>query len=181
MVRTGTFWRAALGRFVRDTSGAPTLEFAVILPFLVIIIFMFAEVGVFAGRTILLKRGVNVAIRDVQIAADPLAGIDQFKQTVCRNAFLITNCSQNLMVEMRPITQIGSPSFGAAGCVNRVDPDLSPVVEFTQGSPNEIMFVRACLSVDPVFPSTGLGVGLQWDSSGGYYIVASTAFMNEPS
>lgn len=172
--------RSAVGRFARDEGGSATMEFAVVLPFFVIIVFMFAEVGVLAGRTILMKRGVSIAIRDVQLGLNPTADINQFRDSVCRNAFLINSCQQDLFIEMKRIDVTQQASLGDVACVNRVDPSLSPVVTFNKGGTGDIMLVRACLVVDPVFPGTGLAVTLARDASGGYAIVSQTAFMNEP-
>jgi hypothetical protein len=43
------------------------------------------------------------------------------------------------------------------------------------------MLLRACITVDPIFPTTGIGAGLKAEANGnGYYIMTSSAFANEP-
>jgi hypothetical protein len=49
------------------------------------------------------------------------------------------------------------------------------------GGNNELMMVRVCALFRPMFPSTGLGLNLRYDGDGNYAIVATTAFVNEPS
>ena len=54
------------------------------------------------------------------------------------------------------------------------------MISFDPGTRSEIMVIRACLIVDPIFPGMGLGAMLPVDASGGYSIVMQSAFMNEP-
>jgi hypothetical protein len=35
--------------------------------------------------------------------------------------------------------------------------------------------------IDPIFPGLGISLGLRRDRSGGFQMVAYTAFMNEPA
>jgi len=167
-------------RFASDTHGAASMEFAVVFPFFVILLFMSGEVGVLAGRTVLFKRGVDIAAREVRLGFNPGADVEQFKRTVCAYAFLINTCEQDLKVEMVRINSTIGQDRGAVVCRNRVDPDLEPVTTYTRGKTDDIILIRACLIVDPVFPGTGLGASLaRTELGGGYAIVALNAFMNE--
>ena len=71
------------------------------------------------------------------------------------------------------------PLNTAADCVNRAD-DFTAVDQFTEGTDNEMMLVRACAIFDPIFPMTGLGFHLPKDNTGAYALVSATAFVNEP-
>ena len=42
------------------------------------------------------------------------------------------------------------------------------------------MLVRACAVFDPYFPTSAWGLQLPLDASGGYQLVAMSAFVNEP-
>ena len=64
-------------------------------------------------------------------------------------------------------------------CVKR-DEDVQPLVRFTNGVENELMLIRACAVIDPFFPSLGVGRSMPVDSTGGYQVIASSAFVNEP-
>ena len=55
-----------------------------------------------------------------------------------------------------------------------------PVVTFNPGSRSEIMFMRACVVIDPLMPGMGLGLHLPKDTSGGFALVSYSAFVNEP-
>lgn len=170
-----------LRQFARDdTQGAATLEFVLLLPFFLIIVFMTVEVGILTGRTVLLKRGVSIATRDIQLGINQTVDEEQFRRTVCSNAFLIDTCFADLKVEMIRIDNTIGQNRGAVACRNRIEPDLEPAVAFEAGGSDDIILVRACLIVDPVFPGTGLGASLARDElGGGYAIIAKSAFQNE--
>jgi hypothetical protein len=84
-------------------------------------------------------------------------------------------------VELVPVdtTSWNLPSPNAT-CVNR-GATIQPVTTVTQGTGDEMMIIRACAIVDPLFPGTGLGLDLPKDASGGFALVATSAFVNEPS
>lgn len=43
------------------------------------------------------------------------------------------------------------------------------------------MLVRVCALFEPFFPTTGLGMMMRYNARGDYALVATTAFVNEPS
>ena len=48
------------------------------------------------------------------------------------------------------------------------------------GVGNQLMVVRACYVVEPLFPLSGAGLGLTRDASGGYQIIAASGYVAEP-
>lgn len=171
--------RKSLGAFGRDSSGNATMEFVVLFPFLLYMIFSIAEAGVLMTRTVMLNRGLDIAIRDLRLGLTPGVTHDDIKDQICDAAFLLGECDAVVLLELSPLPNAANFPAGGANCVDRTS-DLEPVISFTPGAPSEIMFVRACLIVDPLFPGMGLGAMLPTDASGGYAIVVQSAFMNEP-
>lgn len=167
----------AIRRFCFNRKGATTTEFAIAFPFLMWILFMFVEIGVFTVRTALLKRGLSMTTRDVRVGDTSVMNIDAFRNRVCEYTFALSDCAASLNIEMTPIE---NGSFDAFKCVNREDPNWTPVTTFTPGQREQIMLVRACLLVTPVFPGAGIGADLSRELNGEYAIVAMSAFMNEP-
>ena len=51
---------------------------------------------------------------------------------------------------------------------------------FTAGTQNEMMIVRACAMVDPVFPGTALALLLEENVGDGFPLIATSGFVNEP-
>jgi hypothetical protein len=168
-----------LASFWSDTSGNATMEFVVLFPFLIYMLFSIAEAGVLMTRTVMLDRGLDLAVRDLRLGLTSGVTHDIIKQQICAGAFLLSGCEEAVLLELSPLPDLTSFPAGAANCVDRTE-TVEPIITFTPGGRSEIMFVRTCLIVDPVFPGTGLGAMLPVDASGGYAIVVQSAFMNEP-
>jgi len=172
--------RRKIGLYRRDDCGNATMEFCIIMPVLIYILFSLAEAGVLMTRTIMLDRGVDLAIRDLRLGLTPGATHDDIKNKICDGAFLLTDCRSSVLLELTPVASAASFPAGTANCIDRTS-QVAPTVNFNPGARSEIMFVRACIVVDPLFPGMGLGALLPKDASGGYAIVVQTAFMNEPA
>ena len=178
MKRSGSIW-ARLGEFGDDTSGNATLEFVIIFPFLMFMILSIAEAGVLMTRVAMLDRGVDIAIRDLRLGLTPGITHDGLKTKICEAAFLLGGCGDALLLELTPLADVASFPTGKTHCIDRTS-DVEPTISFVPGARSEIMVVRACVIVDPMFPGMGLGAVLPVDASGGYSIVVQSAFMNEP-
>ena len=55
------------------------------------------------------------------------------------------------------------------------------VCSTVRGGGSEPVLVRVCVRQDAMFPSTGVGLGLQQDAQGGYALVARSVFVNDPT
>ena len=87
----------------------------------------------------------------------------------------------NLLIELRPVsTTTWTPLAEQTTCKNR-DEVINPAVTLNPGIAHEMVLVRVCAVFDPIFPTTRLGISLEIDELGGYALVASSAFVNEPS
>ena len=64
-------------------------------------------------------------------------------------------------------------------CVDTSE-DVQPVRTFINGQENDLMVLRACVKIDPIFPTTGLGKQLIKDGAGQVALVAMAAFVQEP-
>ena len=185
-------------RFLSDDGGGPTIEFMLIFPAVVFFVFLFGEIGTLSARTVLLKRGLDIAIRDVRLGnipqnISPEDAHDLIKWSVCRNAFLLANCYRahnrpnqiadgTLLLELIPVP-LGAPLPNRPfECRNR-NANIQPLINLNTGdrsnADGEIMLVRACIIAYPLFPATGYTAGLP-SAQGGYAITAETVFLNEP-
>jgi len=168
-----------LTAFGRDTSGNATMEFVMLFPFLLYMIFSIAEVGVMMTRTVMLDRGLDIAIRDLRLGLLPGVTHDDIKTIICDGAFLLGECEDTVMLNLEPLTDYAAFVSTGADCVDRTS-EIEPTITFNPGTESQIMYVRVCLVVDPLFPGSGIGAMLPKDASGGYQIIAKSAFMNEP-
>ncbi|MEM7505613.1 MAG: hypothetical protein AAF415_02620 [Pseudomonadota bacterium] len=166
------------------------MEFAIVFPGLVLILFAMGEVGTFEARAVLFDRGLNFAMRDLKLGAIPNPTPENIKARICDEAFLIQrSCMEGLRLEMVPIN-LGAPGIAdnflasEPQCRDRVEEEINPVPEpsLDPGQRLDPMLVRACLVIDPFFPSTFMGARLKLINGDerGYALLAQTAFMNEP-
>lgn len=171
--------RTRLRALAGDCSGNATIEFVILFPVLMYMILSIAEAGSLMARSVMLDRGVELAMRALRLGLAPGITHDEMKQRICDGAFLIGDCRRAIQLELVPLSRAGGFLTAAATCVDRTG-KIEPVINFDPGARGEIMLVRACLVVDPIFPGMGLGAMLPVDASGGVRLTAVSAFMNEP-
>lgn len=169
----------ALFRFGANRTGAAALEFAIVAPLLLALAFSTLEAGWMMTKTILLDRALDIAVRAVRTDKNAPKTQADMKKAVCAEMLIVPGCEQALLIEMTKVTAAADFPSNAATCVDR-GAAIQPVVSFTTGEGESIMFVRACLVTDPVAPFIGLGLQMPKDSKGGYSIVSASAFTNEP-
>lgn len=167
-------------RFLRKDDGGPTVEFVILVTPVLMIFLSGAEAGLLNLRSVMLERGTDIAMRSVRLNPGRPPSHDQIKQLICDQSFLLPNCMQTLRVEMRSVSRANWTTIAPeADCNDRSD-DIRPVTRFLPGQPNDLMLVRACAKVSPIFPTTGLGLMLPKDGAGDYAAISTSAFVNEP-
>ena len=168
-----------LNRFRKDEEASATVEFVILVPMVLWLVFSVIEAGWLATQQTMLNRGLNLAIRDLRLGRLTNPTSDDIKQEICDYAGILKNCMSTLTLEL---AEIDNPIGGlSATCVDRTTA-IEPVVTFDAGShiDQDIMFVRACFVMDPLIPGAGFGAALPKDASGGFHLVAFGAFVNEP-
>ena len=170
-----------LHRFRRREDGIASVEFALMFP-VVLGLFLFAvELGLLMTKQVILEFATDVAMRDLRLGRMVDPSSDALKDEICERAKIISGCRGNIMIEMRPIdTTTWQLPAAPVSCVDREE-DIQPVVTYNPGTQNQIMLIRACVIVTPLFPGTGLAAMLDLDEFGGYGMAAVSAFVNEPS
>lgn len=167
-------------RIQKDDDGVVSMEFVLWAPLFFMVFVASVEAGFLLVKKVMIERGVDVAVRDIRLGK--VTDRDIIKQTICDRTLLVSDCMNVLTLEMRAVdTSTWGPLNNIATCVDRGG-DLNPPVTYRPGAANELMLVRACAVVDPVFPSSWLALKLPRDqgNKGGYWIIASSAFVNEP-
>lgn len=170
---------AFLQRFRRDEDASATVEFVLLVPIVMWIVFSVIEAGWLATQQTMLNRGLNLAVRDLRLGRRPNPTANDIKQDICNFAGILRNCMDTIALEL---VTLGNPIGNAAAvCVDRADP-IAPVVTFDPGSSitQDIMVARVCYVVDPLIPGAGFGAALPKDATGAYQMVSFSAFVNEP-
>lgn len=163
-----------------DEKGAATVEFVTVFPFFVYVFLSAFEVAAMNIRAVSLERATDIAVRDLRLTGSTGISYGEILKGVCDGTFMIPKCLQSVKIQMVPVsTQAWNMPAGNIDCVQR-GAKVQPAAMFHQGMQNELMLLRVCAVVDPVFPTVGIGRTMPKDSSGGYVVSAYAAFVNEP-
>lgn len=164
----------------KSEDGNASVEFVISVPVFLLLFVSIFELGMAMTRLTMLEHGLDVAMREVRLSTGNNVGQSEIRDLVCENASVLKDCNNALSVEMVTIdTDTWNMPNEFATCVNR-GPGVQPVVKWQNGRQSDVMFIRACYVVDPMFPTLGLGAILETDHTGGMYLVASSAFSQEP-
>lgn len=172
----GLRWRA----FLRQSDGSATVEFAILFPVVISLLMMGAEAGYVSLQRVGLERALDISTRDIRLGRLPSGtSHDQFRNAICSRSIVLPDCEQRLLVEMRSIdTTTWNFPAETSSCIDLAE-DITPVTPFSVGSGQSLMYLRACYLVNPIFPTTALGLQLPLDDAGMFAIRATTGFVNE--
>ncbi|MEO1551415.1 MAG: TadE/TadG family type IV pilus assembly protein [Pseudomonadota bacterium] len=172
--------KQAVRRYLSDEGGAATVEFVIIAPLFFAIVFSTFEAGWLMTKSMMLDRGLDMAVRDLRVDLINPATKQNIKKAICDYSKILDNCETQIVLEMVNINNINDYPATNAQCYDRVN-TVEPVTGFVVGGRSTTMFIRACVVVDPIFPFLGLGLEMPKDPSGGIRMVSYSAFVNEPS
>lgn len=180
----------SLSHFLRSENGTATIEFVFVIPIVMMIFMASFESSFYMARHVMLERSLDMTMRELRLGMLGAVTHADLKKRICeRGVFLgsAADCLKSMKIWLQPIDTIsfGMPTTPPT-CVDRlqnIDPLLDPpTAEYARGTANQIMLVRVCLQEDPMFPTTPVGAQLIKNSvDGGYSIVSSSVFVNEPS
>lgn len=171
---------ARAAALLRREDGSVSAEFVIIIPTVLTVALSSFDAGLLATRSAMLERAVDMTMRDLRLGLIKSPTHDTLKQIICDRAPIFQDCFNSLMLDLRPIdTTTWSPLSDKTSCIDR-SADVQPLTTFQTGGDDTLMLVRACMIVDPMFPTSGYGLGLSLDASGGFHLVTASAFVNEP-
>ena len=170
--------------WAKRQDGAVTVEFVVIVPFLLSLFFASVDVGVSMLRQVMLDRATDLAVREVRLGRVPNDGTVTMAQLICERTMLLPDCINNIAVEMQPIdTSTFAGLTPTVQCVNR-ELNLTPSVAFSVGSggsAQELMLIRTCVAAEPFIRLTGFFTAMPINEDGEYVVVSRGVFVNEPA
>jgi len=169
-----------LRHFVRDEQGTATAEFALMVPLFFSLFLIGVDAGQLKIRQVMLDRALDIAIRDLRLGTLQQPTLAQLRSRVCANTAIFANCETDLLIELRPVnTATWVLPADPPACIDR-SATINPVTTITGGGSNEMMIVRACMIVDPIFPTTPWALQLPLDANGGFQMFSLSSFVNEP-
>jgi len=170
--------------FSREENGNGTIEFVIMIPLLFTIFLTSVELGIYSMRQMWLDRGLDIAMREIRLNTGDAPEHDELKTIVCNNAGFLPSCSSNLRLELVAVDPRNFTSLNAqVDCVDQSEPvETRDEPNYITGVEHDLMLVRACLTFNPIFPTTGLGFHFteNGDGAGQFAMSAMSAFVQEP-
>ena len=176
-------------QFWRREEGNPAVEFMLIFPAFMWLTMSGVEIGILAFNHANLERALDETIRDVRLnhlekyTSNTEQGWthDLLKSIVCEKASFISDCDENLALEMTRIDPyVGNTLNADPYCVDTPE-EIRPSQTFSPGASNELMIIRACVEINPLWTFSQLGQLAQKDPDGQYELHATTVFVHEPT
>lgn len=169
-------------RFRREEEGNATIEFVILMPLLFTIFAAALESGLMMVRWTSIDRASDMVIRSLRLGQYTNPDAIMLRREVCDRTFMIENCFENTVVDIRRInrTTFQMPDAGTP-CVTRTDTVIQPVTEVTPGQQNDLMLIRVCVTVNALFAGSTFAVPITYDEQGGYAIAVASVYVNEPS
>ena len=166
--------------FWRREDGTATIEFVIVFPLVMMVFMSVFEAAVLTTRYTMMERALDLTVRALRLSTGMAPTHAEVRDRICAYTNMIPDCANSLIVELTPVQQpaFTMPSHDAP-CVNRAAP-TAPLTTLTHGVGNQMMLIRACAIVDPLFPLTGLGLAMTKDASGGLRLVTVSAYVAEP-
>lgn len=180
LVRT---WRRLMGR----EDGNATIEFAIIFPGFFLIFMVIFELGMLMTRYMMFDRALDISVREMRLSENRAFTKNQVKQLLCTQTVILNNhCMDDVTIELVRLSDLSGANWTfpseTAQCRDYGN-DVIPVTQFDSPTKsNEVVFVRACMSIKPFFESAGLGAFLTRNSTPDRLnMIAMSAFSVEPT
>ena len=175
MINLKQFLRGVLHN---ECGSVSTIEFVMTLPLVLVLMFSTVESGVLLVQQTMLERALDVNVRKLRLGANMTQA--ELGVAICDDVAIIADCQNSMTLELTVIDKSTwvMPSTQVA-CYNRQE-DIVPVTNYTGGVDSDLMMIRACVIVDPLFPLLGIGKAMANTKNGDFTISARSAFVNEP-
>ncbi len=168
-----------LKQFIHCNNGANAIEFAIVAPLFLLIIFSIFEVGFIFITDITMENALNNSARQVrtgQSQNDGAMTAEIFKTNLCAQTYNIVNCD-NVNVEVN-VFESFEDSQNLPDLLD-VDGELNNNAVFNMGGAGSIIIIRTTYIYDIVNPFGNL-TQLSNYGDNQYLQVHIAAFINEP-
>lgn len=175
-----------------DETGSVTVEFVILFPLFITLIYWIFETGYVAFSALQLDRGLTLATRELFVTdfitangLTPGEAHTELVQRICGFAML-PDCQDNIQLELRRMVNWGSTLDTDLSCVNRTTgtfDDLTVNSGDCIGSVNltsKLYMLRACFIVDPFMPSAFGLMQAGAAEDGGIRLSSIAAYVHEP-
>lgn len=167
-----------LRRWRASTSGVTAIEFSILAPLFFALLFSLFELSLIFLRGASLDNALSASSRLIYTGQAPTQ--DQLEQAICDRVLFMSNCKENITVEISVVSNFLVPPENDLACRNSDNASFSPAVRYDTVGSAQIAFMRVCLSTPIIAPGIGLGLSLPKTDTDRFQIVSSTAFLSEP-
>ncbi|MGR3541459.1 MAG: TadE/TadG family type IV pilus assembly protein [Hasllibacter sp.] len=172
-----------LRRFLRREDGFMAMEFAILMPAMMLFLCFGIETGVLMARAAMFDRAVDIASRDLRLGTASPLSYDAFRHNICMRVAIIGDCHDSIQIEVQPIESVDLSTFrGTEVCQDRSNPTLTPIDDttYTPGVANQMMLIRACVNIESFFPGSAILALIPRDANDDFRLLAVNAFVHEP-
>lgn len=173
-----------LRHWISRQDGNVTVEFVIVVPFLLSLFLASVDTGVSMLRQVMLDRAVDMAVREVRLGRVPSDGSVTMAQLICERTRFLTDCANSIAVEMLPIDTSNFDGLNdPIQCIDR-EQQIIPSVSFNPGAggtAQELMTIRVCVAADPFIRLTGYLSSMPINEDGDYVVVSRGIFVKEPT
>ena len=164
-----------------EESGVASVELALVFPFFLGVFVSSFDIATINIRAVLLERATDIVVREIRLSSGATLDHNAIRTRICDESMgSVPDCENAVKIELQRVP------FGdwsaiqqSADCIQRNETIQTPSA-FENGDENEMMLIRVCAVVDPVFANFGIGRKIPKDESGGFQLIATSAFVNEP-
>lgn len=161
-------------QFRRERSGTAAVEFALIAPVFLLLLFAIIEVGLFFFAQQVMEQATFLASRQILTGQAQSAGLTQtqFRNLVCNNAGAFFTCG-NIIVDVQTYSSFSGSNTGRLvnGVTGNAD---SSNASYAAGGSGSIVVVRVVYEWPTIVPTLGLSFA---DLTDGNRLIQSTVAM----
>lgn len=179
--RTSLRNRKAIRNAIADRRGSTAVEFAIVAPAFLTLMFSTFEAGWFYFANSQLDAAVIEASRFVRTGQAQKQGLDKqgFFNAVCPKLDVFGDCGERLTVEVETFSSFAELAADTSATVCSTDSaEQIDAIPYDPGLDNQIVRVRLCLVYRTINPTIGLN--LSDASNGTRKLYGSYLFRNEP-
>jgi Flp pilus assembly protein TadG len=173
----------------RREDGTAAVEFVLALPVIMAIFMASFESGLVMVRSIMLEQSLDIVMRELRLGhlrdINGATTTARVKTEICNRTVIFPDCTNDLRLQLTKVDTSNGSAWALptpeVTCVDSSATEIDPSLVLQIGAENDLMIVRACIRLRAIFPTTGIGLGLDKDSQGAYKVVARSAFSIEPS
>lgn len=167
-----------LGRYLHNIDGSVAVEFSIVLPVFIFLLFSLLNIGWSFVQVVMLDRAVLSLSREILTGEKGNIGGLEVVQKACNYAIILGDCADHLRVEFVEVEDASSIPTDSLACPD-VPGAVAPLMNYTVSSARLVM-VRACYSIRSLVPGIETLIGAPSPDNGYYNLVSRTLFVSEP-